>query len=208
MAAVLVLVSLAGAAFAAEKPIKIVAFGDSLMAGYQLPASAAFPAQLERALKARGYAVEVVNAGVSGDTSSGGLARLDWSVPDGTDAVILGLGANDMLRAVDPAVTRLALATMVRKLKERRIEVMLAGMQAARNLGPEYAARFDRIYPELAQTNGLILYPFFLEGLVGNARLNLADGLHPSEAGVAAIVAGIMPNVEALISRVRAKSAS
>jgi acyl-CoA thioesterase-1 len=197
-----------GVAGAAERTIKIVALGDSLMAGYQLPARDAFPVQLERALRAKGLAVEVANAGVSGDTSSGGLARLDWSVPDGTDAVILELGANDMLRAVDPKVTREALTEIVRRLKQRRIEVLLCGMQAARNLGPDYARAFDPIYPELATANGLLLHPFFLDGIVGDAKLNQSDGLHPTAAGVAKIVAGILPKVEELIARVRAKPAT
>jgi acyl-CoA thioesterase-1 len=194
-----------GLAGAAERTVKIVALGDSLMAGYQLPAQDAFPVQLERALRAKGLAVEVANAGVSGDTSSGGLARLDWSVPDGTDAVILELGANDMLRAVDPRVTREALTEIVRRLRERRIEVLLCGMQAARNLGPDYARAFDPIYPELATANGLLLYPFFLDGIVGDAKLNQSDGLHPTAAGVAKIVAGILPKVEELIARVQAR---
>jgi acyl-CoA thioesterase I len=195
-------------AAAADRPAKIVVLGDSLTAGFGLPTGAAFPARLEQALKANGVAVEVRNAGVSGDTASGGLARLDWSVPDGTDAVILELGANDMLRAVDPKVTRDALAEIVRRLKERRIEVLLCGMQAARNLGPDYARDFDPIYPELATANGLLLYPFFLDGIVGDAKLNLSDGLHPTAAGVARIVTGILPKVEELIARVRAKPAT
>src|SRR6266478_7929194 len=149
--------------WAAERIVNIVAFGDSLTAGYGLAANEAFPAQLQRALVAKGLAVNVVNAGVSGDTSSGGLARLDWSVPDGTDAVILELGANDMLRAVDPKVTREALTEIVRRLKARGIEVLLCGMLAPRNLGPEYAQAFDSIYPDLTSANGLLLYPFFLD---------------------------------------------
>jgi len=197
-----------GVAGAAERTIKIVAFGDSLMAGYQLPTQDAFPVQLERALRAKGIAVEVTNAGVSGDTSSGGLARLDWSVPDGTDAVILELGANDMLRAVDPKVTREALTEIVRRLKARRIAVLLCGMQAARNLGPDYARAFDPIYPDLAAANGLVFYPFFLDGVIGDTKLNQSDGLHPTAAGVAKIVAGILPKVEELIARVRPKSGS
>ena len=197
-----------GVAGAAERTIKIVAFGDSLMAGYQLPTQDAFPVQLERALRAKGIAVEVANAGVSGDTSSGGLARLDWSVPDGTDAVILELGANDMLRAVDPKVTREALTEIVRRLKARRIAVLLCGMQAARNLGPDYARAFDPIYPDLAAANGLVFYPFFLDGVIGDTKLNQSDGLHPTAAGVAKIVAGILPKVEELIARVRPKSGS
>jgi acyl-CoA thioesterase-1 len=193
---------------AAERTIKVVALGDSLTAGFQLPGRDAFPVQLERALKAKGLAVEVANAGVSGDTSSGGLARLDWSVPEGTDAVILELGANDMLRGVDPNVTREALAEILRRLKSRRIEVLLCGMRAAPNLGPDYARAFDAIYPELAAANDVPLYPFFLEGVVADRKLNIGDGLHPTGEGVARIVAGILPTVEALLARVRAKPAS
>jgi acyl-CoA thioesterase-1 len=194
-----------GTANAAERTVKVVAFGDSLSAGYQLPASAAFPAQLEKALKAKGVAVEIANAGVSGDTASGGLARLDWSVPEGTDAVILELGANDMLRGVDPKVTRKALAGIVSRLKARHIEVLLCGMRAAPNLGVDYARAFDAIYPELAEANGLLLYPFFLDGIVTDAKLNQRDGLHPTAAGVAVIVERIMPKVEELLARVKAK---
>jgi acyl-CoA thioesterase-1 len=190
---------------ATEQTIKIVAFGDSLTAGYQLPAQDAFPVQLERALKAKGLAVEIANAGVSGDTSSGGLSRLDWSVPDGTDAVILELGANDMLRAVDPKVTREALTEIVRRLKARGIDVLLCGMLAARNLGPDYTQAFDTIYPDLAAANGLLLYRFFLDGIAGDAKLNQGDGLHPTTAGVAKIVTGILPKVEELVARVRTK---
>jgi acyl-CoA thioesterase-1 len=193
---------------AAERTIKVVALGDSLTAGYQLPASAAFPVQLEQALKGKGLAVEIANAGVSGDTSSGGLARLDWSVPEGTDAVILELGANDMLRGVDPKVTRAALAEIVRRLKARHIEVLLCGMLTAPNLGPEYGRAFDAIYPELAAANDVLLYPFFLDGVVADAKLHIGDGLHPTGEGVAKIVAGILPQVEALLARVRAKPAS
>ena len=190
---------------AAERTIKVVALGDSLTAGFQLRGSAAFPVQLEQALKAKGLAVEVANAGVSGDTSSGGLARLDWSVPDGTDAVILELGANDMLRGVDPKVTRDALAEIVRRLKARHIEVLLCGMLAAPNLGADYGRAFDAIYPELAAANDLLLYPFFLDGVVADPKLNIGDGLHPTGEGVAKIVSGILPKVEAMLARIRAK---
>ena len=193
---------------AAERTIKVVALGDSLTAGYQLPGTAAFPVQLERALKAKGLAAEVANAGVSGDTTSGGLARLDWSVPAGTDAVILELGANDMLRGFDPKVTREALSEIVRRLKARNIEVLLCGMRAAPNLGPDFVQAFDAIYPELAAANDVLLYPFFLEGVVADPKLNIGDGLHPTSQGVARIVSGILPKVEALLARVRAKSAS
>jgi acyl-CoA thioesterase-1 len=197
-----------GAVGAAERTIKLVALGDSLTAGYQLAGSDAFPAQLEKALKAKGYAVEVANAGVSGDTSSGGLARLDWSVPEGTDAVVLELGANDMLRGVDPEVTRQALAEIVRRLKARHIEVLLCGMLAAPNLGLDFGRTFNAIYPELAAANDVLLYPFFLEGIVSDPKLNLGDGLHPTGEGAARIVSGILPKVEALLARVRSKTGS
>ncbi len=190
-------------AWAQGGPIRLVALGDSLTAGYGLPQSAAFPSVLERALKARGHNVVIANAGVSGDTASGGLERLDWSVPEGTDGVILELGANDMLRGVDPAVTRRALEAIITRLKQRGVPVMLAGMYAARNLGPDYARRFDAIYPELAQKHGLVLYPFFLEGVAGDRSLNLPDGLHPTAQGVERIVERILPTVEAFLARLR-----
>src|SRR6478609_8581059 len=182
----------APAATAADQPMRIVALGDSLTAGLGLPVEQTFPAKLERALKAKGIAAEVVNAGVSGDTASGGLARLDWSVPEGTDAVILELGANDMLRGTDPKITRDALANIIRRLKARHIEVLLCGMRAAPNLGAEYGREFDAIYPELAAANGVLLYPFFLDGVVGDPKLHIGDGLHPTGEGVAKIVAGIL----------------
>ena len=193
---------------AAEKPIRIVAFGDSLMAGYGLAQNEGFPAQLERALKAEGLAVEVANAGVSGDTSSGGLSRLEWSVPDGTDAVILGLGANDMLRGIDPQITRKTLDTMVRRLKDRGIAVLLAGMRAPPNLGPDYQRAFDSIYPDLAKAHDVLIYPFFLDGIAVNAKLNQADGIHPTAEGVAEVVRRILPAAKELIARARDKRAS
>ena len=192
-------------AAARERPIRIVAFGDSLMAGYQLAMKDAFPAKLEGALKAKGLNVQIVNAGVSGDTSSGGLSRLDWSVPDGTDAVIVELGANDMLRGIDPKVTRAALEQIVSKLKQRGIEVMLCGMLGAPNYGEAYTKEFNAIYPALASTNDLVFYPFFLDGIAADAKFNQRDGLHPTEAGVDTIVTRITPKVEELIARVRAK---
>jgi acyl-CoA thioesterase-1 len=194
----------AAAQGAAGRPIKLVALGDSLTAGYNLPQSAAFPAVLERALKGRGHNVEVANAGVSGDTASGGLGRLDWSVPEGTDGVIVALGANDMLRGLDPAVTRRALDTIVTRLKERGIAVMLAGMYASRNLGADYGRRFDAIYKDLAEKHGIVLYPFFLEGVAGDRSLNLPDGLHPSAKGVERIVEGVLPTVERFLNRLKA----
>jgi acyl-CoA thioesterase-1 len=188
----------------AAEPLRIVALGDSLTAGLGLAEKEAFPARLEAALRAKGHDVEVINAGVSGDTASGGLARLDWSVPDNTNAVILELGANDALRAVDPAATRKALDEMLKRLKARKIEVLLAGMQAPRNMGTDYIAVFDRIYPELAKTHGVLLYPFFLDGVAADARLNLRDGIHPTAAGVDVIVERILPSVEKLIAQARA----
>ncbi len=193
------------AAWAADTPVKIVALGDSLSAGYGLPGQDAFPAKLAAALKAKGIAVEIINAGVSGDTASGGLGRLDWSVPDGTDAVIVELGANDMLRGIDPKVTRQALEGILKKLKERKIAVLLAGMFATPNLGPDYVRDFNGIYPALAKDYDAILYPFFLDGVATDTKFNQRDGLHPTAAGVDVIVDRIMPKVEELIAR--AKSA-
>ena len=193
------------AAAAADRPVRIVALGDSLTAGLGLPADQAFPAKLEQALRAKGLAVEVTNAGVSGDTASSGLARLDWSIPEGTDAVIVELGANDMLRGIDPKITRHALEGIVRRLGDRRVAVLLAGMRAAPNLGPDYGRDFEAIYSELAARNDLLLYPFFLDGVAGEVELNQRDGLHPTAAGVDALVARILPKVEELVSRVRDK---
>lgn len=188
---------------AAERPVNIVAFGDSLTAGYGLAASEAFPAQLQRALDAKGLAVKVMNAGVSGDTTVGGLSRLDWSVPDGTDAVILELGANDALRGFDPAITRKALDTMLRRFQERKIAVLLCGMVAPPNLGAEYGRAFNSIYPDLAAQTGAILYPFFLAGVAADRKLNQGDGLHPTATGVGVIVDRILPQVMALIARAK-----
>ena len=188
---------------AAPASVKIVVLGDSLSAGFGLPAQDAFPAKLDAALKRKGVIATIVNAGVSGDTSSGGLERLDWSVPDGTDTVILELGANDMLRGVDPAVTRKSLDTILAKLKARNIAVLLCGMRAAPNMGPDYARAFDGIYPALASTHGVVFYPFFLEGVAADRSLNQPDGLHPTAAGVDAIVERILPKVEELVGRVK-----
>ena len=191
-------------ASAAERPIRIVVLGDSLAAGFGLAAPDALPAKLERALKQKGMAVAIENAGVSGDTPAGGLARLDWSVGEGTDAVILELGANDALRGSDPKATRTALEAIIRRLKERGIAVLLAGMLAPRNFGPDYVRAFDAIYPELAAAHDLILYPFILEGVAGDRALNQPDGLHPTAAGVDVMVQGMLPKVEELVARVKA----
>jgi len=195
-----------GGAQAADRPVRIVVLGDSLSAGLGLPAQDTLPAKLERALRAKGVAVEIQNAGVSGDTAAGGLARLDWSVPDGTDAVILELGANDALRDSDPKATRAALDAISRRLQERRIAVLLAGMLAPRNLGPDYAKAFDPIYPELAAAHSLILYPFIAEGVAGDPALNQPDGIHPTAAGVDVMVSRMLPKVEELIGRLKRAS--
>jgi acyl-CoA thioesterase-1 len=188
-------------------PLKIIAFGDSLVAGFGLAADAAFPAVLEKTLRAEGYHVTVVNAGVSGDTASGGQARLDWALGDGADGVILELGANDMLRGVDPAVTKAALDAILDELKERNIKVLIAGMKAASSLGQDYKTRFDAIYPALAKKYDAPLYPFFLEGVAGEPALKLGDGLHPNPAGVERIVKGILPGVRAFVDQCGAKAA-
>jgi acyl-CoA thioesterase-1 len=185
-------------------PVKIVVLGDSLSAGYGLPVEAAFPTKLAAALKAKGIAATVANAGVSGDTASGGLERLGWSVPDGTDAVIVELGANDALRGIDPKVTQAALDKILRQLEQRRIAVLLAGMRAPRNMGTEYARAFDAIYPALASTHDVIFYPFILDGVAADLKLNQRDGMHPNAAGVDVMVTRILPKVEELIARVRA----
>ncbi len=190
----------------AAPALKLVAFGDSLTAGYLLPADEAFPAVLQKALRKDGFNVRVVNAGVSGDTASGGLARLDWTLADGADAVILELGANDMLRGIDPAVTRQALDSILARLKARHIKVLIAGMLATPSLGKDYTQAFDRIYPELAAKYKAPLYPFFLEGVETNKGLTLFDGMHPNGAGVDRIVAGILPKVEALLRTIPAKT--
>jgi len=189
----------------AERAVRIVVLGDSLTAGLGLPADAAFPAKLQKALWAKGLAVLITNAGVSGDTTSGGLARLDWSVPEGTDAVLIELGANDMLLGLDPKVTRKALAEIVRRLGERHIAVLLAGMRSAPNLGAAYGREFEAIYSDLAAANGLLLYPFFLDGVAADPKLNQRDGIHPTSAGVDAIVARILPKAEELVARARSK---
>ena len=193
---------------AREAPIHIVALGDSLVAGFGLQAADSFPVRLQKALTAKGFAVEVSNAGVSGDTAADGLARLDWSVPEGTDAVILELGANDALRGLDPEATRKALAAIIARLQQRRIPILLCGMLAPRNLGTAYTTAFDAIFPELSEAYNILLYPFFLQGVVVDPALNQRDGLHPSAAGVDVIVSRILPKVEDLIAQVKSLRAS
>jgi acyl-CoA thioesterase-1 len=187
---------------APAKPVKVVVLGDSLSAGLGLPAPAAFPARLQKALDDKGIKVDMINAGVSGDTTSGGRDRLDWSVPEGTEAVILELGANDALRGIDPAVTRAALTEILTRLKARKIAVLLCGMLAPPNYGSEYAARFNAIYPELSKSFGVPLYSFFLEGVAAEAKLNQPDGLHPTAEGIDVIVKNILPTVQAFLGTI------
>ena len=181
-------------------PIKIVGFGDSLMAGYQLEAGQGFPAQLQKALIAKGLDVQVTDAGVSGDTSSGGLSRLDWSVPDGTQFVVLELGANDALRGIPPQATEANLEQMIEKLNARKIKIILAGMLAPPNMGKPYEDAFNSIFPRLADKHGLPLIPFFLEGVTGVPALLLEDRMHPNPQGVEKMVEAALPIVENAIS--------
>lgn len=184
----------------------MVVLGDSLTAGFGLPAEAAFPARLQKALKAKGIDAEISNAGVSGDTSSGGRDRLDWSVPEGTQAVIVELGANDALRGIDPKITRAALEDIVKRLKARNIAVLLCGMLAPPNYGADYAAQFNAIFPDLAREYDVLLYPFFLDGVAADKALNQADGMHPTAEGVDIIVSRILPMVEQLAALAKAQS--
>ena len=186
-------------------PVKMVVLGDSLSAGLGLSASDAFPAKLQKALRDNGIDIDIVNAGVSGDTASGGRDRLDWSVGEGTEAVILELGANDALRGTDPSLTRAALSDIISQLKARGIVVLLCGMLAPPNYGHDYADRFNAIYPELSKSFGVPLYPFFLDGVAADAKLNQADGIHPTQAGVDIIVKTIMPTVEAFLDTIKGK---
>jgi acyl-CoA thioesterase I len=189
---------------AAATPV-IVAFGDSLTAGLGLPEKDSFPAQLERALKARGQEVKVVNAGVSGDTAAAGLARLDWAMPDDASAVIVELGANDALQGLDPAATKVTLEKIITELKARGLPILLAGMEAPRNMGKDYVDQFRALYADLATSYDLILYPFFLDGVALDDKYTLGDGLHPNAEGVARIVDGILPKVEELLAKSKPK---
>ncbi|GAB5374605.1 MAG: arylesterase [Acuticoccus sp.] len=194
----LLALALAGAARA--EPVRIVALGDSLTAGFGLPPGAGFPAQLQRALQGEGYDVTIADAGVSGDTTSGGLARLDWSVGPDADAVIVALGGNDALRGLDPATTRANLTQILDRLAERGLPVLLAGMLAPPNLGEDYGRDFAAVFADLLARD-VVPYPFFLEGVAADPALNQADGIHPTEEGIAVMVANILPAVRTLIER-------
>lgn len=191
--------ALAAPSHAAASELRIVALGDSLTAGYGLAPGKAFPDRLEAGLRAKGYDVKVVNAGVSGDTAADGLARYDWAVAGGADALIIELGANDMLRGTKPQAIKATLAAILDKARAAHLPTLLAGMRAAPNLGPEYDRAFDAIYPALAQAYNVLLYPFFLDGVAGDPKLNQPDGLHPTTEGVEVIVRKILPSVEALL---------
>jgi acyl-CoA thioesterase-1 len=188
------------AVMARAEPYRIVGFGDSLMAGFGLDPGESFAEKLEKALKASGQDVVVVNAGVSGDTTRGGLSRLDWSVPEGTKLIILELGANDMLRGISPDLTEANLDKMLTALKAKHMKVLLAGMRAAPNLGPDYQQRFDGIYPKLARKHDVELYPFFLDGVAADKRFLLEDGAHPNAAGVDRMVELVLPVVVRLMA--------
>ncbi len=189
-------------------PIRIVAFGDSLTAGFMLPPESSFPAQLERALKAKGYAIEILNAGVSGDTTGAALERFDWAFGEPADAAIVELGANDALRGQSPGIARRNLDEILTLLGKKQVSVLVAGMTAPRNWGPAYVQEFEAIFPDLARKHDALLYPFFLDGVALDASLNLPDGLHPNARGIATIVARILPQVETLIARVRSRRAA
>jgi acyl-CoA thioesterase-1 len=189
----------AAAGPAAAAPVKILALGSSLTQGYGLPPGTEFPVQLQAALKKAGIDAVVTNAGVSADTTAGGLARLDWSLADHPDAVILELGSNDMLRGVPPAETEKNLRAILTKLKASHVKVLLTGMYAQHNLGADYVKQFDAIYPRLAKDYNVLFYPFFLDGVALNPKLNQADGMHPNPAGVKVIVARMLPLVKKLV---------
>jgi acyl-CoA thioesterase I len=194
-----------GPTTAADQPIRILAFGDSLTAGYGLDDLAdSFPAQLERALKAKGYDVKLIPAGISGDTTTGGLTRIEWSLAEKPDAVIVALGGNDGLRAVDPAVTEKSMAGIVARIRRDGTPVLVAGMLAPPNLGRDYADRFNAVFARVAKTNGALFYPFFLDGVASIPSLNQPDRIHPNPKGVAVMVEKIMPDVVRLIDQVQA----
>jgi len=193
---------------ASARTIKILALGSSLTQGYGLPPGTEFTTQLQEALKGQGIDAEVENAGVSGDTSADGLSRLDWSLAGHPDAAILEMGSNDMLRGTSPAETEKNLRAILAKFQKAHIPVLFTGMHAQRNLGPEYVAEFDAIYPKLAKEFPVIFYPFFLDGVALDPKLNQADGLHPNPAGVKIIVARMLPDVKKLVAEASAQNSA
>ncbi len=201
--ALALIAAVAQAAPASARTLRLVVLGDSLTAGLGLPPGKAFPDRLQAALRAKGLDVDVDNAGVSGDTAADGLARYDWAVPADTDALVVELGANDMLRGLPPKSTQRTLAAILDKARAAHLPVLIAGMRAAPNLGAEYGREFAAIYPDLAKTYGDMLYPFFLDGVAADPKLNQKDGLHPTAGGVDVIVGRILPAVEELLSRVK-----
>ena len=204
--AVILLATFAGPRIAAAEPLQLVGLGDSLMAGYQLPQEDALPAQLQRELVAKGHDVVISNAGVSGDTTSGGLSRVDWSVPEGTDGVILELGANDALRGIPPEQTEKNLDQIIIRLKERNITILLVGMLAPPNMGDDYGQRFNAIYPRLAEKHGLPLYPFVLDGVITERSLLLEDGMHPNTEGLKLMAERILPLAESWVAGIKGQS--
>ncbi|MBX9468418.1 MAG: arylesterase [Rhizobium sp.] len=201
--AVILLAGLAGPRIALAEPLQLVGFGDSLMAGYQLPQEDALPAQLQRQLTAKGHEVVITNAGVSGDTTSGGLSRVDWSVPDGTDGVILELGANDALRGIAPEQTEKNLEQIIMRLKERDIPIFFVGMLAPPNMGDDYGQKFNAIYPRLAEKYDLPLYPFVLDGVITERSLLLDDGMHPNTEGLKLMAERMLPLAESWVAGIK-----
>lgn len=201
--AVILVAALVGPRVAAAEPLQLVGLGDSLMAGYQLPQEDALPAQLQQQLAAKGHDVVITNAGVSGDTTSGGLARVDWSVPDGTDGVILELGANDALRGIPPEQTENNLEQIITRLKERNIPILLVGMLAPPNMGEDYGNKFNAIYPRLAEKHGLPLYPFVLDGVITDRSLLLEDGMHPNTKGLQIMAERMLPLAESWVAGIK-----
>lgn len=193
------LAALAQAATEAAEPPRIVVLGDSLSSGYDLPPGASFPEKLADALEQAGVTAEIVGAGVSGDTTSGGLARLDWSTAE-ADGVIVQLGGNDMLRGIRPAATRANIETIVSRLKERGVAVLLTGMLASPSMGEDFEREFNAVYPAVAQTQDVMFYPFFLDGVAAEPALNLPDGIHPNAEGIDVIVSRILPAVKDLVA--------
>ncbi|MBL6596194.1 MAG: arylesterase [Candidatus Puniceispirillum sp.] len=194
-------------AFAASPPVLMV-LGDSLVAGHGLPQGEAFPDVLGRMLERDGIAVTMVNSGVSGDTTAGGLARLDWSLASAPDAAVVVLGGNDLLRGLEPSASYANLEAIIKRLKARDVEVLLAGMQAPRNLGADYANEFDAIYQKLAQRHDILFYPFFLDGVALQPDMNLSDGMHPNQRGITHIAAKILPQAKTLLAKAQQARAS